>query len=45
MIGAAWGVFVFKEFAGVPKSVNKYLTYMFVSFIIGLSIIVLSRLN
>jgi glucose uptake protein len=45
MIGAAWGVFVFKEFAGAPKSVNKYLTYMFVFFIIGLSIIVIARLS
>jgi glucose uptake protein len=45
MIGAAWGVFVFKEFAGAPKSVNKYLTYMFVFFVIGLSVIVIARLN
>jgi glucose uptake protein len=45
MIGAAWGVFVFKEFAGAPRSVRKYLTAMFLTFIIGLVIIILARLN
>jgi glucose uptake protein len=43
MIGAAWGVFVFKEFAGAPRSVNKYLTAMFVLFITGLTLIVLAK--
>jgi len=45
MIGAAWGVFIFKEFAGAPKSVNKYLAAMFAVFIIGLGLIILARLN
>ncbi len=45
MIGAAWGVFVFKEFAGAPKSVNKYLASMFALFIIGLGLIIVARLN
>jgi glucose uptake protein len=45
MIGAAWGVFVFKEFASAPKSVNKYLAAMFVFFIIGLGLIIVARLN
>jgi glucose uptake protein len=45
MIGAAWGVFIFKEFAGAPKSVNKYLAAMFAVFIIGLGLIIVARLN
>lgn len=45
MIGAAWGVFVWKEFAKAPKGTNKLLAAMFVFFIIGLSLIVIARLN
>ena len=45
MIGAAWGVFWFKEFMGAPKSVNKYLAAMFILFIAGLGAIILSRMN
>ena len=45
MISAAWGVFVWKEFAGAPKGTNKLLTSMFVLFIIGLVFIVIARLN
>lgn len=45
MIGAAWGVFVFKEFASAPKAVNKYLAAMFAVFITGLGLIIVARLN
>ncbi len=45
MIGAAWGVFVFKEFAGANKSTYKMLAAMFLLFIIGLGSIVVARLN
>jgi len=45
MISAAWGVFVWKEFAKAPKSTNKLLAAMFILFIIGLSLIVIARLN
>jgi glucose uptake protein len=45
MISAAWGVFVWKEFAKAPKGTNKLLAAMFVFFIIGLSLIVVARLN
>lgn len=45
MVGAAWGVFVFREFASAPKSVNKYLGAMFLLFIIGLSLIIIARLS
>ena len=45
MIGAAWGVFVFREFAGAPRSVNKYLGAMFAIFIMGLGMIIIARIN
>ena len=46
MVSAAWGIFIWKEFS---KSTNKkqitiLLTLMFISFITGLSLIVLSRI-
>ena len=45
MISAAWGVFVWKEFAAAPKSTNKLLVAMFTLFIIGLGLIIVARLN
>jgi glucose uptake protein len=45
MVSAAWGVFVWKEFAAAPRGTNKLLAAMFSLFIIGLSIIVVARLN
>ena len=45
MISAAWGGFVWKEFAAAPKGTNKMLTAMFVLFIIGLALLVIARLN
>lgn len=44
MIGAAWGVFVFKEFKGAPASINRYLVTMFITFIAGLGMIIIARL-
>ena len=44
MIGAAWGVFVFKEFKGAPASINKYLITMFITFFAGLGMIIIARL-
>jgi glucose uptake protein len=43
MIGAAWGIFVFKEFKHAPKSINLLLTIMFISFFIGLGLIIIAR--
>lgn len=45
MISAAWGVFVWKEFAKAPKGTNKLLAAMFAFFIVGLSLIVMARLG
>jgi glucose uptake protein len=44
MIGAAWGVFVYKEFSGAPPSITRYLAVMFGTFIIGLGLIVAAKL-
>ncbi|MDZ7606594.1 MAG: GRP family sugar transporter [Cyclobacteriaceae bacterium] len=45
MISAAWGVFVWKEFAAAPKSTNKLLGAMFALFIVGLALLVIARLD
>jgi glucose uptake protein len=45
MISAAWGVFVWKEFAKAPKGTNKLLAAMFLLFVVGLSLIVIARVN
>ena len=45
MVSAAWGVFVWKEFAAAPRSTNKLLAAMFTLFILGLGLIVIARLN
>ena len=43
MVAAFWGVFIWKEFKGA-KGVNGLLTAMFLFFIVGLGLIILSRL-
>jgi glucose uptake protein len=43
LIAALWGVFIWKEFKGA-KGVNGLLTAMFLSFIVGLSLIIIARL-
>jgi glucose uptake protein len=45
MIAAVWGIFIWREFAKVNKSVNYLLAVMFLFFIAGLSLIVLSGGN
>ncbi len=45
MIAAIWGVFIWKEFKGGDKSINVLLTLMFVLFIAGLALIILSGGN
>lgn len=44
MIAALWGVFVWKEFKDAPQGTNKLLGLMFVSFIIGLLLIICARI-
>lgn len=43
MVAAAWGVFVWKEFAGASKKTNQLIALMFVCFIAGLVTIVMAR--
>ena len=45
MIGALWGVLIWKEFTGSSKSTDRLLGIMFILFITGLSFIVLSGGN
>jgi glucose uptake protein len=45
MIGAFWGVFIWKEFKGANKSVNIMLALMFILFTTGLAMIVLAGNN
>jgi len=40
MIAAFWGVFIWREFKGAPKGTNPLLALMFLSYIVGLSLIV-----
>ena len=40
LVAALWGVFIWKEFKGSPKSTNTSLTLMFIFFILGLGCII-----
>ncbi len=44
LVAAFWGVFIWKEFKRAPPGTNKLLTLMFVFYIIGLALIIASRL-
>jgi glucose uptake protein len=44
MIGAFWGVFIWKEFKGAPPGTNKLLAAMFLFYLLGLAILVASKL-
>jgi glucose uptake protein len=44
MVAAAWGVFVWKEFARAPKGTNKLIAAMFTLFIAGLVMIILAKI-
>jgi glucose uptake protein len=43
MIGAFWGVFIWKEFKGAPKGTNGLLAAMFLFYLIGLAILIASK--
>jgi glucose uptake protein len=44
MIGALWGVFIWNEFKGAPPGTGKLLAAMFVFYLIGLAVLIASRL-
>jgi glucose uptake protein len=45
MVGAFWGVFIWKEFRNAPRGTNQLLTAMFVLYLIGLGILIASKLQ
>lgn len=45
MIAALWGVFIWKEFSGSTRKINSLLALMFILFISGLILIILSGGN
>jgi glucose uptake protein len=45
MIGAFWGVFIWKEFKGANKSINILLALMFLLFTAGLGLIIVAGTN
>ena len=44
LIAALWGVFVWKEFKDAPKGTNTLVTAMFVFFVLGLGLLIVSGL-
>ena len=45
MIAALWGIFIWKEFKGAPRTVGWLLALMFLFFIAGLAAIIVSGAN
>lgn len=43
MVAAFWGVFIWKEFKGAPKPTGTIIAFMFVSFLVGLVLIISAR--
>ncbi len=43
MIGAIWGVFIWKEFQGAPRGIGRLLTAMFLFYMLGLGILIASK--
>ncbi len=44
MVAAFWGVFIWKEFEGAPTGTSRLLNLMFLSFVVGLGLIVVARI-
>lgn len=44
MIGAFWGVFIWKEFKGAPKGTGGLLAAMFAFYLIGLGVLIASKM-
>jgi glucose uptake protein len=44
MIGAIWGVFIWKEFKGAPPGTESLLAAMFLFYLVGLGILIASKL-
>lgn len=44
VVAAIWGIFIWKEFKDAPSGTNKLLAFMFIFYILGLILIVSSRI-
>ncbi len=44
MVSACWGVFVWREFAGAPRSARILLVFMFLVFLLGLGLVAVAPL-
>jgi len=44
LVGALWGVFIWKEFKGAPRGTNPLLAAMFVFYLVGLGVLIASKL-
>lgn len=44
LVAALWGVFIWKEFKNAPAGTSNLLGLMFLSFVVGLTLIVVARL-
>ena len=44
MVGAFWGVFIWKEFKGAPPGTGRLLAAMFLFYLIGLGVLIASKL-
>jgi glucose uptake protein len=44
LVGACWGVFVWKEFKGAPVGTGKLLAAMFLFYLLGLGVLIASKL-
>ena len=45
LMSAIWGVFIWREFKGAPKGVSKILAAMFLFFVVGLGLIIWTKLG
>ena len=43
MVAAIWGVFIWKEFKTAPAGTNKFLVLMFLFYLAGIGLIILSK--
>jgi glucose uptake protein len=44
LVGAFWGVFIWKEFRGAPRGTNPLLAAMFLFYLVGLGVLIASKL-
>ena len=44
MVSAAWGVFIWHEFSSASSRAKSYLFWMFVLFLVGLTLVALAPL-